>query len=75
MEESTSYDLNATCSYNVIPRGKSVVQIGLEILLHTGFYTQVAPYLCFEIKNFINVGTRVIESNEKSETRVVVFTK
>ena len=70
---TTGYDLCAT-SYCIIPsRGKGTVDIGLAMSLPPGTYDRVAPCSGLAIRNFIDVGAGVVDSDYRGEIKVVLF--
>ena len=54
-------------------KGKGVVQIGLAVSLPSGIYAKRALCLGLAVKKFIDVDTRVIDSDYKGEIGVVLF--
>ena len=70
---SVGYDLSASCNCAIPPKGKRVVQIGLGVSLSLRVYAKIAPHSGLAVKTFIDVGTRVIESESQGEIGVVVF--
>ena len=70
---SASYDINAACSCVIPPKGKGVVQTGLAVSLPLGVYARIALHLGLAIKNFIDVGAGVIDSDYRGEIGVVLF--
>ena len=65
------YDLCATSSYVIPSRGKDTIETGLVVSLPLGTCAWIAPRLA--IKNFIDVGTRVTNSNYQGKTKVVLL--
>ena len=72
-EGVVGYDLSA--SYNcVIPsRGKGLVQAGLAISLPSGGYARIAHRSGLALKNFIDVGVGVVDSDYRGELTVVLY--
>ena len=68
-----SYDLCATNSYVIPSRGKGTVETGLAVALPSGTYAHIAPHLGLAIRNFIDVGVGVVDSDYQGEIKVVLF--
>ena len=60
---ATSYDLCATSSYIIPSRGKGTIETGLAVSLPPGTYARVAPRSGLTIRNFIDVGAGVVDSD------------
>ena len=70
---SASYDLSAVETAVVPVHGKCLVKIGLAIATPPDCYGRVAPRSGLAVKNFIDVGAGVIESDYRGEIGVVLF--
>ena len=74
---ATSYDLSAAGSCvipSLIPsRGKGIVETGLAVALPIGTYARIAPHSGLAIRNFIDVGAGVVDSDCQGEIKVVLF--
>ena len=70
---AAGYDL-CTASSCVIPsRGKGTIETGLGVALPVGTYARIAPRSGLAIRNFIDVGAGVVDSDYRGEIKVVLF--
>ena len=67
------YDLCATNNCVIPSRGKGTVETGLAVSLPLGTYAQIAPRSGLTIRNFIDVGVGVVDSDYQGEIKVVLF--
>ena len=67
------YDLCAASNYVISSRGKGTVEIGLAVSLPPGTYARIAPRSGLAIRNFIDVGVGVVDSDYQGEIKVVLF--
>ena len=67
------YDLCAASSYVVPSQGKGTIEAGLSGVLPVGTYARIAPRSGLAIRNFINVGVGVVDSDYQGEIKVVLF--
>ena len=70
---AVGYDLCATSNCAIPSRGKGTVEIGLAVSLPLGTYAWIAPHSRLAIRNFIDVGTGVVDSDYRGEIKVVLF--
>ena len=70
---AAGYDLCAAGSYVIPSRGKGTVETGLAVALPAGTYARIAPHSGLTIRNFINVGAGVVDSDYWGEIKVVLF--
>ena len=70
---AAGYDLCAASNYIIPSRGKETIEIGLAVSLPPGTYARIAPRSGLAVKNFINVGARVVDSDYRGEIKVVLF--
>ena len=54
-------------------RGKGIVEIGLAVSLPPGTYAWIAPRSGLAIRNFIDIGMGVIDSDYRGKIKVVLF--
>ena len=67
------YDL-CTASSCIIPsRGKETIETGLAVSLPPSTYARVAPRSGLAIKNFIDIGVGVVDSDYWGNIKVVLF--
>ena len=71
---AVGYDLCAASNCIISPRGKRTVETGLAVTLPPGTYARIAPRSGLAIKNFIDVGAGVVDSDYQGEIKVVLFT-
>ena len=70
---AAGYDLCAASNCIISSRGKGTIDTGLAVSLTPGTYAWIAPRSGLAIRNFINVGTGVINSDYWGEIKVVLF--
>ena len=70
---AAGYDLCATGSCVIPSRGKGIVETGLAVALPAGTYACIAPCSGLAIRNFIDVGAGVVDSDYRDEIKVVLF--
>lgn len=73
MARVARYDLSASNNYLIPFWGKGIVKTGLAIALPPSVYARIAPCSRLAIRNFINVGVEVIDSDYRSKIKVVLF--
>jgi dUTP pyrophosphatase len=54
-------------------RGQALISTGLAFAIPTGNYGRVAPRSGLAVKNSINVGAGVIDSDYRGEVKVLLF--
>jgi len=72
-EEAAGLDLYASASINVPPNGKALVPTDIAIDIPSGHYGRVAPRSGLAVKNHIDVGAGVIDSDYRGHVQVVIF--
>ena len=70
---AAGYDLCAAGSCVIPSRGKGTVETGLAVALPVGTYARIAPRSGLAIRNFIDVGVGVVDSDYRGEIKVVLF--
>ena len=70
---AAGYGLCAASNYVVPSRGKGIVETGLAVALPVGIYARIAPRSGLAIRNFIDVGAGVVDSDYRGEIKVVLF--
>ena len=70
---ATGYDLCASSNCVIPSQGKGTVETGLAVSLPSGTYARIAPRSGLAIRNFIDVGAGVVDSDYRSEIKVVLF--
>ena len=70
---AAGYDLCAAGSCVIPSGGKGTVETGLAVALPAGIYARIAPHSRLAIRNFIDVGTGVVDSDYQGEINVVLF--
>ena len=68
-----SYDSCVAGSCVIPSWGKGTIEIGLAVALPLGTYARIAPRLGLAIRNFIDVGAGVVDSDYRGEIKVVLF--
>ena len=70
---AAGYDFCAASNYVIPSRGKGTVKTGLAVSLPPGTYARIAPRLGLAIRNFIDGGAGVVDSDYWGEIKVVLF--
>ena len=70
---AAGYDLCAANNYVIPSRGTGTVDTGLAVSLPLGIYARIAPRSGLAIRNFIDVGAGVIDSDYRGEIKVILF--
>ena len=70
---AAGYDLCAASSCVIPSRGKGTVETGLAVALPASTYARIAPRSRLAIRNFIDVGAGVVDSDYQGEIKVVLF--
>ena len=68
-----SYDLCAANNYVIPSWVKGTIETRLVVSLPPGTYAGIAPRSGLAIRNFINVGVGVVDSDYRGEIKVVLF--
>lgn len=59
--------------YTVKSKGKELVKTDLQVMIPEGCYGRVAPRSGLAVKNFIDVGAGVVDSDYRGNVGVVLF--
>lgn len=59
--------------YTVKAKGKELVKTDLQVMIPEGCYGRVAPRSGLAVKNFIDVGAGVVDSDYRGNVGVVLF--
>jgi len=70
---SAGYDLTSVESHIILPGHRAVVSTGLAIEIPAWTYGRVAPRSGLAIRNGIQVGAGVIDTDYRGEVKVVLF--
>ena len=70
---AASYDLCVASNCIIPSRSKGIVDTGLAVSLPPGTYTRIAPRSGLAIRNFIDVGAGVVDSDYRGEIKVILF--
>lgn len=70
---AAGYDLCADEDVAVPAGSKALVSTGLSMAIPHGYYGRVAPRSGLAVKNFIDVGAGVIDSDYRGELKVLLF--
>ena len=65
------YDLYAAGSCVIPSQGKGTIGTGLAVALPAGTYARIAPRSGLAIRNFIDVGAGVVDSDYRGKIKVV----
>ncbi|KAL7306329.1 hypothetical protein TKK_0001756 [Trichogramma kaykai] len=72
-DKSAGYDLKSAYDHIVPARGKALIKTDLLFAVPEGTYGRVAPRSGLALKNFIDVGAGVVDSDYRGEVGVVLF--
>ena len=67
------YDLCVAGTYAIPSWGKGSVETRLAVTLPSGIYARITPCSGLAIRNFIDVGAGVVDSDYQGEIKVVLF--
>lgn len=70
---SAGYDLAASDDKTIPPGGRDLVATGISIKVPEGTYGRIAPRSGLAVRNGIQVGAGVIDSDYTGEIKVVLF--
>ena len=70
---AVGYDFCAANNCIIPSRGKGTVETGLAVSLPPGTYTRIAPRSGLAIRNFIDVGAGVVDSDYRGKIKVILF--
>ena len=70
---AAGYDLCVASNCIIPSQGKGTVETGLAVSLPPGTYARIAPRSGLAIKNFIDVGAGVVDSDYRGEIKVALF--
>ena len=70
---AAGYDLCAASNCIIPSRSKGIVVTGLAVSLPPGTYARIAPRSGLAIRNFIDVGAGVVDSDYRGEIKVILF--
>ena len=70
---AASYDLCAATNCIIPSRGKGTIDTGLAESLPPGRYARIAPRTGLALRNFIDVGARVVDLDYRGEIKVILF--
>ena len=70
---ATGYDLCAASNCIIPSWGKGTVDTGLAVSLPPGTYARIAPRSRLAIRNVIDVGAGVVDSDYRAEIKVILF--
>ena len=70
---AAGYDLHASAAEIVPANGKALISTGLAFSIPHGNYGRIAPRSGLAVKNFIDVGAGVIDSDYRGEVKVLLF--
>ena len=70
---AAGYDFWAASNCVIPSQSKGIVEIGLVVSLPLGTYARIAPRLGLAIRNFIDVGAGVVDSDYRGKIKVALF--
>ena len=72
-DQTAGYDLSSAEEVIMFTRGKGVVKTKLAIAIPEGTYVRIAPFFGLAARQFIYVGTCVLDADYRGEVGVVPF--
>ena len=70
---AAGYDLCVAGSCVIPSRGKGTMETGLAVALPSGTYAHIAARSTLAIRNFIDIGVGVVDSDYQGEIKVILF--
>ena len=70
---AAGYDLCAASNCIIPSRGKATADTGLAVSLPPGTYARIAPRSGLAIRNFIDIGVGVVDSDYWGKIKVILF--
>jgi dUTP pyrophosphatase len=70
---AAGYDLHAAEEVTIAPGERALVKTGLQIAVPVGTYGRIAPRSSLALRNAIDVGAGVIDSDYRGEVGVLLF--
>lgn len=70
---AAGYDMYASAACTIAAGGRALVSTGLSIAVPTDCYARVAPRSGLAVKNGIQTGAGVVDSDYRGEVRVLLF--
>ena len=70
---AAGYDLCASEDAILAPQSRLLIATGLSMAIPHGYYGRIAPRSGLAVKNFIDVGAGVIDSDYRGEVKVLLF--
>ena len=70
---AAGFDLHSSVADTVPARGQKLISTGLAFAIPYGNYGRIAPRSGLAVKNFIDVGAGVIDSDYRGEVKVLLF--
>lgn len=70
---AAGYDLTSTENVSIYPGTRGLVSTGVAVKLPPGVYGRIAPRSGLAVKNGIQVGAGVIDSDYRGEIKVLLF--
>lgn len=72
-EQAAGYDLYSVEQLTVGAKQKALISTGISMAIPQGNYGRVAPRSGLSVKNFIDVGAGVVDSDYRGEVKVLLF--
>ncbi|KAI1280898.1 Deoxyuridine 5'-triphosphate nucleotidohydrolase [Halotydeus destructor] len=70
---SAGFDLYSAYDYVIPAKGKGLVATDLQIAIPDNCYGRIAPRSGLAVKNFIDVGAGVVDSDYRGNVQIVLF--
>mmetsp|Transcript_37957 Transcript_37957/g.36361 ORF Transcript_37957/g.36361 Transcript_37957/m.36361 type:complete len:178 (-) Transcript_37957:52-585(-) len=72
-DKAAGYDLFSIDKVMIPPYSKMLISTGLSMAVPEGNYARIAPRSGLAVKNFIDVGAGVVDSDYRGEVKVLLF--
>ena len=71
--QAAGYDMVSAEDVTVPSKNKLLISTGISMAVPEGYYGRVAPRSGLAVKNFIDVGAGVVDSDYRGEVKVLLF--
>ena len=72
-DHSAGYDLYSSEKIVIPAKNKALVSLGISMAIPLGCYGRIAPRSGLAVRNFIDVGAGVVDSDYRGEVKVLLF--
>lgn len=72
-EQAAGLDLCSDQQYRIAPGARQLISTGIAVEIPAGYYGRIAPRSGLAVKNGIDVGAGVVDSDYRGEVKVLLF--